>query len=803
MSRAGNMDHRTSYYGRATGGKSLGNVNGTLPADEMDVDDEPTITQKKTAEEQIAAHNKTYTQRLQDQINMLGQSQANAPRSSKSIASLVPSQQPQPAPALATVEPPTIAPAPAAPTPVPAFASQKPELPKPVSPARKPVPSMGPGAFPEDDDDDWIDPPAVPQHASNIFSPRAAATESHCTDAMEDITRNTVNRAEFVLPKQRQPESRPASPQRPFAVPERTTSATSHQKSASVSAVPDSARPVDHDSLSPKKGISVSNPTLATVSETEVCSSPSKSPSRTFRDSPLKQVKNKLSSILKSSKGLLASSAAISAEGKSSILSSPSTTRLGLHHASSSDSVQHSVAASDHQPLYPDLSRVAPDARTISSTASPPRTGRKTRASAEKERKERERQKEKEKEAKLVADQMDKLDKAREKEREKARVFSKEQDRIAAMEKQVAAQKEQDREKKVAQKEALKPTRTSPRKTKPQQAQNDEDIEMQDAQLMPPPSAPRSAGPAKAIRPKGRPGPGRPAKAVPVPTVIKVNMGSQHSQYHPSNSVLSSNLQDMFGHATSSQPQLHTKASQQSLRSKTSTQSLKSSVSASGRPKALELAAKRKEQEEREAQRKRDVKAEIDRKRAALQEEERRLEQERRQEAERQREKERELAEAKKAAQRQAAIERAKQTRAPPPAVRSQPTGPPDYAAPSEKAPQSQPPRPQSRMNSTVARSQEDLARPVNVVLSTAVKATQKRALPDEPANARNQQARSGSTFQGKDAKRRRTSQEPEGECEMETLPNIKGPPIRPSAGLKKVSIPPGQLAHDVVLTSV
>jgi hypothetical protein len=810
ISRTSHLDqNRKSYYGRPTGGKSLG-TNIRKPEvddhDEMDIDDLTVVEKGQDLTENLAInHNKTYTQRLQDQINKLGKSQPSAANSSKSIPNIMAAQQVTTAPQ-----------------------SQPATEVKSESPSRKPVSVTTPGAFPEDDEDDWIDPPATQQQNNkNIFSPRPAIPKSYTADVMEGIhSKETVSGVEFVLPRQRQQDSRPSSPARTQApmIPERTTSTFGHNKSASVS-VPTFADfglgRVEDNNVSPKKGISVSNPTLATVSEADRPDTPSKSPSRTFRDSPLKQVKNKLSSILKSSKGLLASSAAISAEGKSSILS-PSTTRLGLHAGQSVESLfQPSTTA---EQLYPDLSKqgVGAETQTISSTSSPPRpASRRTRASTEREKE----AKRKEKDARLFTEQMDKLEKAREKEREKARVFSQEQERVAAMEKQVAAQKEQERPQPTPQQEQPRQTRTSPRKAKAQQEAEaramaaamatpatrrtvaDEDMDMIDAPAsMPPPPAPRSAGPSQGSRAREIKRPTRPAKEATIktkaaPTVIRVNTGSQHSQFHPSNSVLAANLQDTLG-AAPAQHQLNSKASQASLKTKASTQNLKSSVSSNGRPKALELAAKRKEQEEREAQRKREAKAEIERKRAANQEEERRQEQQRRLEAERQKEKEREQAamqaEAKKSVQRQAAIDRAKQTRAPPPAVRPQPNGQPEYnisqanalSSNASQRAEAQPVRPPSRLTSTVNRSQEEFNRPVNTVLSNATKAASKRPLAQDSSedSNRNPQSRNGPTYQAKDAKRRRTSEDFNDEAAMENQPpNIKGPPVRPSGGFKKV----------------
>jgi hypothetical protein len=234
------------------------------------------------------------------------------------------------------------------------------------------------------------------------------------------------------------------------------------------------------------------------------------------------------------------------------------------------------------------------------------------------------------------------------------------------------------------------------------------------------------------------------------------------------------------------------KASKASLQKKSSSQSLKGSATV-GRPKALDLAAKKKEQDEKEAQRRREAKAEMDRKRAAAQEEQRRQDQQRL-EAERQKQRERDQAvatqsDAKQNASRQAMIEKAKQTRAPPPAVRSQPNGPPDYSnLPNERSMPSQN-RPPSRMGSGLYRSHEDSGRPVNAVLSNASKAGVKRTLGADDTQGQRPPSRVGPSYQmTKDAKRRRTSQEHD-ELNGDNPPNIKGPPVRPSGGFKKVSI--------------
>ncbi|KAK1827628.1 inner centromere protein-related protein pic1 [Podospora conica] len=845
VSRISHLEQaRSSYYNRQTGGKSLGGAIRRDSVDEedqdnMDIDDEDTALPKEDATVTISAHSKTYTQRLQDRISMLGKAQPPAHRPSKSIANLLPSQMPATA-------------SQAQPSPLgPAFEPVV-EAPKPSPPQPKNSVSA-PGAFPDDDEeDDWIAPPKKtapvaasprPELAKSFSAPVFDSSPRKETPRRETPRRETPRRetpgaSEFVRPK-----SRTGSPLKSPFVPGRSSSAKGHAKSSSVPYFP-TIGSITEDGAPLVKTISVSNPTLAPVAEDGASVTPSKW-SRGFRDSPLKQVKKKISSLLQTSKDLLASSAAISADGKNSMLGSPSHSRLGFHAGPSVDSFRTADNVA-----YPDLSHHGgPTSRPVS----PARTNstRRTRASTEREKKET---KEKEKEQKEALKQMEKLEKARSKEAEKARVFTKEQEkvaameaekarifakeqeRVAAMEKQVAAQRAQEalekeqlaaqkaqerelaaqkaQERELAAQKAQEremaaqraqeqaaqrqprelktpgpvskksvpgsptrpPTRTSPRKTKAQMEaegraatnpSSELDMDMVDApaSTMPRPSVQRP-GFGSVSRPQTLKRPMKPStqplvKSKQAPTVIRVNTtSSQQSQFHTTNSALSANLHETLGQQP--QPparQLNTKTSQPKLQGKSSVTSLKGSQSSNGpgRPKALDMAAKRREQEERDAQRKRETKLENDRKRAA-QEEERKQEEQRREE-ERKRE-------AKKAA-----IEKAKQTKAPPPASRSQPNGPPDYNL-TDKGPA----RPVSRLAQQDGRM-------------TIGKGPAKRPLQQEAADEpqRPQGQRNMPSYHPKDAKRIRMSEEFDEDIDMaDPQPNIKGPPIRPSTGLKK-----------------
>lgn len=773
MSRVSHVDQtRTSFYSRLTGGgKSLGVRQDALEdQDAMDVDEDD-HTDGEEEQDALTNHSKTYTQRLQDQISMLGKSQAAAPRP-KSIPNLTAAQPPS----LGTQ---SQIPQQAQPTPEDQSKSPKPTLQL----------TRTPGAFPNDDDDDWIAPPTTKQMPPQ--SPRLGLAKSLSADVMEGLSgKGTAGTVDFEIPHAPSPVVRHQSPiDSPRRVPppaQRSAALPGDTKTISgpdFSRISTTENTLENDLV---KSTAFSHQSIDVVRDADLPEAPL-SPQSTVRDSPvksnaLKHVKNKFSSILKGSKGLLASSAALSAEGKASLANSPSTTALRKVDTEAS-AAEPPVTEQEIEPLYPDLTKhLSPEAQPTARASSPTTTNnRKTRASIERERREQKQKDKEEKEAQHRADQREKLEKAREKERERAREI--------ATERQIAAQKESD-------KNTRTPVPKDARKAKAQteadggaateelgQDRVDMDVEMaeQPTNKAAPPSIPRPTA-GQTLKSRDIKRPIKPTKDASVrlkqaPTLIRVNTSSQNTGFHPSNSILSTTLQDTLG---GSEQQTKSRPGQASLQSKPSLQSLKSSVSStSGRPKALELAAKRKQQEEKEQQRRRDLKAEMERKR----EEDRRQEEERR---EKERQKAVAEAEAKKIAEKQLAIEKAKQTRAPPPAVRSQPNGPPQYNTVREKATMS---RPQSRMQQAMAhRSQEDLSRPVG-----ASKMPSKRPLQQDGADDDSQRPappRAGLPQQ-KEVKRMRLSDEFNLEEEMEIQSygtNLKGPPVRPSAGFKKVS---------------
>jgi len=429
ISRTSNLEQsRTSYYGRHTGGKSIGGMQRDLEVDDdedvdVDMDERDSTRPEKPQAPEARLHTKTYTQRLQDQISMLGQSQSQGSRPSKSIPNIV-----------ASTSQPTY----------PMLSQEPVQSTQPRSPVRSELSKSAPGAFPDDEEDDWIGPPTVAHAQASLFSPKPMLNKSNTIAVMDGVHR-ADDGSVFNVPKQR-------SPVRDFPLPTKTVTVPGHYKSNSTSVLRSPTKDLIVET-SPKKGISVSNPNMVSHNDSR---SPPKSPSRSLRDSPLKAAKDKISSILKTSRGLFASSAAVSAEAYSSTLSPPSV-RPG--HQSLIDLFQ--TQSHNNTSFYPSLD---------SQIDSPSKKGstRKTRASAEREKRE-----EKEaKEARIMNEQLEKLEKQREKESQKARVFSQEKERVAAMKNQVASQKEQEKQDMIAQAanqiESPRAIRSSPRKTKAQ-----------------------------------------------------------------------------------------------------------------------------------------------------------------------------------------------------------------------------------------------------------------------------------------------------------------------------------------------
>lgn len=308
-----------------------------------------------------------------------------------------------------------------------------------------------------------------------------------------------------------------------------------HQKSSStVSLISPNKLTMAPESLA-QKAYSVSNPNLSHAMGT---STPMSSPgSKKFADGPLSASKARLYSVLKSAKGIFASSAGASAQAKMDVLSSPVRAQQGDPTATSS-MTSRMPGGFDDIPMAP-----KPAAR--------PAEGRKTRSSTENEKKDQ---------------AMDALDKVRQKEREKAAEQKQERDKL---ERANSVRQEQER--------FAAASRADSEVSAPEDQSEGEEI------ALPPP--PKSTVPAGKLRAPGRLArPTKPAssQAKPAPQLIRVASQSQRfgsvQPPGPSDSTPSTTTRSATTRAGSAQP------------------GSKSAPASAARVRALEAAARKKEQ---------------------------------------------------------------------------------------------------------------------------------------------------------------------------------------------------------------
>ncbi|KAL2352738.1 hypothetical protein BJ546DRAFT_179374 [Cryomyces antarcticus] len=718
---------RGSHVGRFAGGKSFGDNQQALPDDAddevdlMDVDEQMRPELPREESETTKVHNKSTTQRLHERINMLGQSKE--PRSSKSIPNINVVAATQPSyPQLPDLE-------------------QEEPQPEENGPQVPPKDVVVASANQEDDDDDWIAP--IKTSAPVVNHNRPLPSASHTADPTEQTDRKPSTRV-FVVdsPTKTDTSARPIV-------------GIGHQKSTSTTALVSPTKTSTAPDVAHKKTISVSNPNFSTAQNLQT-TTPAGSPAgKRYMDGPLSASKAKLYSVLKSAKGIFASSAGVSAQAKMEALSTavPQPTDRTLESTTVKVPVRKQDSA---QNLYPDLRA---EAKIVTSDLGKSSEGRRTRSSSENEKKREQEAKNKQLE--------DEIENARNKERQNAANQKVPRSKLSP------AASEQERER----------LETNSR------AESDATVQQTTATAdeMPPPPPPKSMLPTgsqlqkpRETRRLAKPSKETLPRAKPVPVSIRVASQSQRiGQIVPTTLALSASLQDSLPPAPLSKAPLPSKPSAASLQSSTSTNSFKSSVSTqSTRPKALEAAAKKKEQEEKAAQRKAEQKRELDQKRATKIEEERLLEQQKRA-AEQQR-----VQEAKKAAQKQAEARKAelqRQQAAPP---RTRQANDLATALQNEKA---QGPsahhrgdlghaRSVSRMNTV-----QDMPRPITQPQINPAKPPKRVFQPeteDEPGQRPTLQ-RAGPSYQQQDAKRRKTIDEDDEDDEPRR--SVMAPPIRHS----------------------
>lgn len=407
-----------------------------------------------------------------------------------------------------------------------------------------------------------------------------------------------------------QAKNEQAAAEAPFSRP------TMHKKAISTTVVPSPSRlAMEHENRLHKTQ-SVILPSSAEQNES---TTPVGSPTGKKQGEQMSASK-KLWTAFKSARSLFASSAGSSAAAKLEAHDSPSGKKSKKRDAE--DDSKKASAFKMPGALWSETQLSQSSSRPISVVSSSP--SRKTRSSTESDKR-------KEKEIKAQQKAADDLEKVREKERQKA---NKAQEERFRAERADAEKKERD-EKETAEAAAAAAAMDVER---PQTAESDKDRED-----MPPPPPPKNMLPPGKLRAPARPT--RPesaaAKTRPAPVNIRVASQLQRRNQPGSQDSLQNSKQEDMAPPPPPKTGLRTASAQGNSRSSTMPQN-------NSRVRALEAAARKKEQEEREKLRKAEQKRELERKRAAKAEEDRRVEQEKKAEEQRK------LQESKLAAQRQA-----------------------------------------------------------------------------------------------------------------------------------------------------
>ncbi|THW11226.1 hypothetical protein D6D24_07349 [Aureobasidium pullulans] len=443
-----------------------------------------------------------------------------------------------------------------------------------------------------DDDDDWIAPIRTSSRAAS------GVDTQKLNDQVSDPA--SVEEAQPAFTGIPKPALR-ESPSKYFMGHHKSNSTATLASPAKVATAPYHAH---H-----QKNTSVSNPNFPpTVGASTPTASPLASPAKQkFADAPISASKAKFYSVIKSAKGMFGSSAAASAHAKMGSLSSPRPLSAATFERPDPDMSRMPGG------LYPDLGQNRP-ATALAATGG----SRRTRSSTEHARKNKDEQ-----------SAMDDLERVRQQEAQKAHEKA---------EKEKAAEAARLEKERLAA--AARPGAAS------QQSWRSTADEGSDVDETGPPVLPKTGAPAGKLR-----APGRLAKPSrlgsiqpkPAPVSIKVASGSQR---------LGSTQPGSSSQDTSVAPPTRQQPSRAgSAQPPTLSKSVGAGAGSVRSVKALEAAARKKEQDEKVAQKKAEQKREIERKRAAKAEEDRKAEQERKA-AEQQRLQEIRIAAQKQAEQR-------------------------------------------------------------------------------------------------------------------------------------------------------
>ena len=467
--RASYIDqHRTpgirtgSQVGNWNGGRSIGEsqqINQREPQENIDSDENDASDREGPNSERTKKHNESATKRLHERITMLGQSKE--PRASKSIPSIAAASQNM------------------------SSLFNKPETVEEPFGGSLHNNEGGGMEVDEDDDDDWIAPIDSQKNLRPPQRPHLAKSSS--ADVMEKISgKETIGQFD------QYPLIRSATADRTGTSPARAQgSANRTLETDNVTSAGPWGKPMATGDASLKKMASISYPDITTAPGFVESTTPVGSPnSRRHPDGPLSASKAKLYSVLKSAKGIFASSAGVSAQAKMETLSTsvPRSKKPGQPYTG--------------QMIQPDQIEEESMAEPVIASPTKANEGRKTRSSTERE------EKKKEREAREQRLRDEQFAKAREQERLKA----------ASQKLQRTGMEEQ--------------TKHYPAAEKASQG-NVDGVEQKDAML--PPAVPKSSIPSQSQKPRR---PMKPTKdplpkAQPAPVSIRLPSQSKRVRISP------------------------------------------------------------------------------------------------------------------------------------------------------------------------------------------------------------------------------------------------------------------------------